>query len=148
MGVPKKNFLARKGRKREPEPRDCKKPANGGNTQGTSQVPRKGNQKCTRAKEKQARTTMVAADTDEQCHAINKGINGGDLSAIAYAIIPCLTISCGVGKHTRCNQPIFKHRRRRTHSECGAGGKTDILNHRVEAAKGIAVDRGDQITYV
>lgn len=90
---------------------------------------------------------MVAADTDEQCHAINKGINGGDLSAIAYAIIPCLTISCGVGKHTSCNQPIFKHRRRRTHSECGAGGKTDIL-HRVEAAKGIAVDRGDQITYV
>ena len=53
-----------------------------------------------------------------------------------------------MGKDTRCNQPLFKHRRRRTQSECGAGGKTDILNHRVEAAKGIAVDRGDQITDV
>lgn len=53
-----------------------------------------------------------------------------------------------MGKDTRCNQPLFKHRRPRTHSECGAGGKTDILNHRVEAAKGIAVDRGDQITDV
>jgi hypothetical protein len=53
-----------------------------------------------------------------------------------------------VGKDTRCNQPLFKHRRHRTHSECDADGKTDILNHRVEAAKGIVVDRGDHITDV
>jgi len=38
---------------------------------------------------------MVAADTDEQCHNINKGINGGDLSAIAYALIPCFRMRGG-----------------------------------------------------
>jgi len=47
-----------------------------------------------------------------------------------------------VGKDTRCNQSRFKHKRRRTHIECDAGGKTNILNQRVEVAKGIAVDRG------
>jgi trans-aconitate methyltransferase len=47
-----------------------------------------------------------------------------------------------VRKDTRCNQLLLKHKRRRTHIECGAGGKTNILNQRVEVAKGIAVDRG------
>lgn len=75
--------------------------------------------------------------------AINKGINGGDLSAIAYALIPCLYIGCGLwwGKIPDVINP-FLNIGGVEHIANAVQAPTDILNHGVEAAKGITVDRG------
>lgn len=58
-------------------------------------------------------------------------------SAIAYALIPVISDAY----ISICNQPIFKHRSVE-HIANTVHAATDILNHGVEAAKGITVDRG------